>query len=121
MNKRNVIFLVGIGLVAGLASGLFGVGGGIVMVPLLVWLLRSDQHGAHATSLAAIVPIAAAGAATFALNGEIDYAIAAGLAAGSVIGAPIGVRLMAATPERSLRILFGVLQVVVGALLVVTA
>jgi uncharacterized membrane protein YfcA len=120
VNKRDVAVLLGIGLIAGIASGLFGVGGGIVMVPLLVWLMRSDQHGAHATSLAAIVPIAISGATTFALNGEIDYALAAGLAAGSVLGAPIGVRMMAATAERSLRILFGVLQVAVGILLLVT-
>jgi uncharacterized membrane protein YfcA len=120
VNKRDTAVLLVVGLIAGIASGLFGVGGGIVMVPLLVWLMRSNQHGAHATSLAAIVPIAIAGAATFALNGEIDYPLAAGLAAGSVIGAPIGVRAMAATGEQSLRILFGILQIGVGLLLLFT-
>jgi uncharacterized membrane protein YfcA len=68
--------LILIGFLAGLASGLFGVGGGIVMVPLLVWLVAFDQHRAHATSLAAIVVIAAAGAIVFGNAGSIDYVVA---------------------------------------------
>jgi uncharacterized protein len=119
VNKRDSIVLIVIGLLAGTASGLFGVGGGIVIVPLLVWLMKADQHGAQATSLAAIVPIAAAGSLTFAINGEIDYVLAAGLGAGSLVGAPLGVRAMDAINERSLRILFGLLQVAVGIVLLV--
>jgi len=91
------------------------------MVPLLVWLVHFNQREAHATSLAAIVPIAIAGAATFALDGEIDHELAAGLALGSVIGAPVGVRAMAATGEDTLRIFFGGLQIAVGVLLLVTS
>ena len=113
--------LLVIGLGAGIASGLFGVGGGIVMVPMMLLYARVDQHTAHATSLAAIVPIAVAGAATFALQDEIDYTLAAGLAVGSMLGAPIGVRLMDKTSEASLRMAFGVLQIGVGILLMVTA
>ena len=113
---RSVI----IGLVAGVASGMFGVGGGIVMVPLAVLWLAFDQHSAHATSLAAIVPIAFAGAVTFALNDEMDFGLAALLAAGALVGAPIGARLMARTAERSLKIAFGVLTIAVGVLVVVS-
>ncbi|MQB00924.1 MAG: TSUP family transporter [Actinobacteria bacterium] len=68
--------VLAIGLVAGLASGLLGVGGGIVMVPLLTAFVGLDQHRAHATSLAAIVPIAAVGALTFALSDSIDVGLA---------------------------------------------
>jgi uncharacterized membrane protein YfcA len=101
-------------LVAGVMSGLLGVGGGIVMVPLLTSAAAFTQHRAHATSLAAIVPIAAVGAATFAFAGEIDYAAAALLAAGSLVGAPLGARLMARSGEGLLKVMFGVLMLAVA-------
>lgn len=105
---------IAIGVVAGLLSGLLGVGGGIVMVPLLVLGARLSQHEAHATSLAAIVPIAAVGAVRFAAAGTIDYGAAALLALGSLIGAPLGARLMARLAEASLKMLFGALLVAVA-------
>lgn len=108
------------GLVAGIVSGLLGVGGGVVMVPLLVLLAGLTQHEAHATSLAAIVPIALLGAATFALDGEVSFAAAAGLAAGALVGAPLGAALMARTSERRLRGAFGLLTVSVGIVMVLT-
>jgi uncharacterized protein len=107
-----------VGLLAGLFSGLLGVGGGIVMVPLLVLLAGESQHEAHATSLAAILPIAVVGAATFAVAGEVDLRLAWLLAAGAVAGAPIGARLMARSDEDVLKVAFGALMVVSGAVLV---
>ena len=105
---------VGVGLAAGIMSGLLGVGGGIIMVPLLVALIHLSQHQAHATSLAAIVPIGAVGALTFALDGEIDFKVAGLLALGALVGAPVGARIMARIKERPLKIMFGVLMTVVG-------
>jgi uncharacterized membrane protein YfcA len=104
------------GLLAGLLSGLFGVGGGVVMVPLLVALIGFSQHRAHATSLGAIVPIAAVGAVTFASQGHIDPYIGGLIAVGSLVGAPVGARLMKRMPEAALRIVFGCLMIVVGGL-----
>lgn len=108
------IAIVGIGLSAGIASGLFGVGGGIVMVPLLTMLAGLSQHQAHATSLAAIVPIAIVAALVFVEAGEIDYPIAALLAAGSLVGAPLGARLMARTSEGVLTVAFAILMLAVA-------
>lgn len=102
---------IAIGLVAGIASGLLGVGGGIVMVPLLATFAGFAQHRAHATSLAAIVPIAAVGATTFAIAGEIDYPIAGLLAVGSLVGAPLGARFMARSSEGLLTTMFGILMI----------
>lgn len=102
------------GLMAGLLSGLLGVGGGIILVPLLVMIARYRQHNAHATSLAAIIPIATVGAATFAAADTIDYRIAILLAAGTVVGAPVGAHLLARMPETSLRLLFGLLMIAVA-------
>ncbi|MDR2379062.1 MAG: TSUP family transporter, partial [Bifidobacteriaceae bacterium] len=59
------------GAIGGLASGMFGVGGGIAMVPLLIWLGRLDQRRASAASLAAIMPTALAGAASYGLRGYL--------------------------------------------------
>lgn len=105
---------IAIGLAAGVASGLLGVGGGIVMVPLLTAFGGFDQHRAHATSLAAIVPIAGVGAATFAIAGEIDYPVAGLLAVGSLVGAPLGARFMARSSEAALTTMFGALMIAVA-------
>ena len=110
--------LVAIGFAAGVGSGLLGVGGGTVMVPLLVALLAFSQHRAHATSLAAIVPIASVAVIVFAVEGVVEYDTAALLAAGSVLGAPLGARAMAAVGERSLEAAFGIFLVAVGVAMV---
>jgi uncharacterized protein len=112
--------LVACGLLAGVMSGLLGVGGGVVMVPLLVYVAKQTQHQAHATSLAAVVAMGAVGAATFASDGEVEVELALALAAGSLFGAPLGARLMARTAEGSLKIAFGVLMLLVAGLLLWT-
>lgn len=118
MTKVKTAGIVLSGLVAGFMSGLLGVGGGVVMVPLLVFIASFTQHGAHATSLAAVIAIGAVGATTFAVDGEIDLGIAVFLAVGSLFGAPLGARLMHRIPEVSLKIAFGVLMILVAGLLV---
>jgi len=89
------------------------------MVPLLVSVLSLSQHHAHATSLAAVVLIAAGGAAVFGSAGEVHLPIAGFLAVGALIGAPMGARLMARTSEANLKIAFGAFLVIVGTTLVV--
>lgn len=89
------------------------------MVPLLVALAGFSQHRAHATSLAAIVPIAAVAAGVFALDSDVEYGTAALLAAGALVGAPLGARAMAAFGERSLEAAFGAFLVAVGVTMVV--
>lgn len=103
---------VAIGLAAGLLSGLFGVGGGILIVPALVFGLGLDQRLAHGTSLAAIIPIAIGGLITFQLAGEVDWVIAGWLIAGSVVGAVIGTELLQHIPRRPLIIAFSALLAV---------
>src|SRR6187402_3687624 len=70
--------LIAIGLAGGVLSGLLGVGGGIVMVPLLVLWAGYAQRDAHALSLGAIIPISLAGVATYGIAGEVrvEYAVA---------------------------------------------
>lgn len=112
--------VAGAGVLAGVLSGLLGVGGGVIMVPLLVLFAGTTQHEAHATSLGAIVPIALVGAAAFALDGEVGFAAAALLGLGALLGAPLGAALMARMSERRLRGAFGILTMIVGIVMVVT-
>jgi uncharacterized membrane protein YfcA len=88
----------GVGLVAGVAGGLFGVGGGVVIVPALVLWFGLDQHRAHATSLAAITAIAGAALIPFLADGAVDVSAALALLAGAAVGAYTGARLMARIP-----------------------
>lgn len=98
--------LVIIGAVAGLLSGLFGVGGGVLIVPALVLLLGLQQRIAHGTSLAAVVPISVVGATAYLLHGSVDLRVAGLMMLGTVVGAMWGVRLLAWLPEGILRWLF---------------
>jgi uncharacterized membrane protein YfcA len=109
--------LLAIGLGGGLLSGLLGVGGGIVMVPLLVLWAAYSQRDAHAISLGAIIPISIAGIATYGVAGEVRYWQALGLAAGSIVGARIGAELLARIDERLLKIVFGTFLVGVAVLM----
>ena len=90
ITPRFVITCIAIGLAAGLLSGLFGVGGGTVIVPLLLLFLRFEQRLAAGTSLAAIVPTATVGVVSYAVHGSVAWIPALILAAGAVVGAQIG-------------------------------
>lgn len=106
--------LVGIGLAAGFFSALFGVGGGIVVVPLLVLAAGYEERSATATSLAAIGLIALAGTISYSFRGEVDpgYAVLLGLPA--ALGAVAGARLQQRLATRTLLLSFAVLLVAVG-------
>lgn len=99
---RAYLSYIGIGLAAGLLSGLFGVGGGTVIVPMLVLLLGFDQRRAAGTSLAAIVPIASVGVISYAVSGSVAWIPALILALGAVVGAQIGTRLLPRMSQRTL-------------------
>ena len=109
--------LLAIGLGGGLLSGLLGVGGGVVMVPLLVLWAGYRQREAHAVSLGAIIPISVVGIVPYGVAGEVRWWQALGLAAGSIVGAPIGARLLARMDERLLKVVFGTFLVGSAALL----
>jgi uncharacterized membrane protein YfcA len=99
--------LATIGVVGGVLSGLLGVGGGVVMVPLLVLWAGYSQRDAHAASLGAIVPISVAGILTFGIAGEVHWMDALALALGAVGGAFLGTGILARIDERALKVVFG--------------
>lgn len=117
---RAYTAFIGIGLIAGLLSGLFGVGGGTVIVPLLVLFLHFNQRLGAGTSLAAIVPTATVGVVSYAINGSVAWIPALILAAGSVVGAQIGTRMLPKISQTVLRWFFvGFLVVVIVILFLV--
>jgi uncharacterized membrane protein YfcA len=106
--------LAGIGLAAGFVSGLLGVGGGIIIVPLLMGILRMPLKRALGTSLLAIVVLVIPGTIVHAALGHIDWAIFAALTVGAVPGARIGARLALGARERTLRLLVGLFLLAVA-------
>lgn len=106
--------MVGYGFIAGILSGLLGVGGGIVLVPIMVACLGLTQHIAHATSLAVIVPTALVGSVVYGFHGNNDFMLALTLAIGSVFGASLGAGWMPRIPAAQLKRLFGLLLLIVG-------
>jgi len=113
-----VLKLAGIGVVAGFFGALFGVGGGVVIVPLLVLAVRLDQRRASATSLAAILIASTAGVATYALHGQVKPGAAAIVGIPAVLGVLLGTELQQRVPVRRLSYGFAILLAVVGARLV---
>ena len=111
--------LVTIGLAGGLLSGLLGVGGGIVMVPLLVLWAGYAQRDAHAMSLGAIVPISVAGVLTYGVAGQVRLPEAIALAVGAVAGARVGAGLLSRLGDRPLKLAFGSFLIAVALLMAV--
>lgn len=110
-NKATALL---IGAITGLLSGLMGVGGGVIMVPLMVQFLPLTQHLAHGTSLAVVIFTGLASATTYGWQGSIDLVVALELAVGTVAGARIGALWMHRIPAAQLRRAFGVVLLLVG-------
>lgn len=96
--RPNALALIAIGLAAGLLSGLFGIGGGTIIVPALALWLGMSQKLAAGTSVAAILPTAVIGAVSYAIQGNVDWVAALCLAIGIVAGAQLGTYLLARLP-----------------------
>jgi uncharacterized protein len=114
MSAATVVLALALGLGAGVMSGLFGVGGGILFVPTLV-ALGLGQVEAAATSLLAVVPTASMGAWRQARYGNLRAKPALVIGVASIAGVEIGVLIATSLPEHTLRRLFGVLLLAVAA------
>lgn len=101
-----------LGVVAGFVGGLFGVGGGIIVVPALVLFFHIAQYEASATSVAVIVASSAAALASFAGDGAVDWNAAALIFIGAGSGAALGTRYMQSIPERFLTRTIAVVMIV---------
>lgn len=109
--QGSIVTIVLVGVAAGFLSGLFGVGGGILIVPGLVLVAKMDQRIAHGTSLAAVLPISASSLLSYWAHDHVDWRVGACLAVGALAGAVLGTRLLNVLPHRALAIGFAGLLV----------
>jgi uncharacterized membrane protein YfcA len=119
MPLRRTLTLAAIGTAAGMFSGLFGVGGGTVMVPLLILLLGFGEREATGTSLAAIVLIAAVAAAAQGAYGNVDVAEGVLVGVPAVAGVVAGTWLQQRVPPRTVSLIFAVILSVTAVSLLV--
>lgn len=107
-----------LGVLVGIFSGLFGVGGGIILVPILVLLLHISQKKAQATSLVMVAVAATTGAATYAIGSSVEWTAVPFLILGGLIGTWLGTSVVKKTPDKWLQLAFSGLLVIAAARMV---
>jgi uncharacterized membrane protein YfcA len=111
----NIVYYLLLGLVAGILSGLIGIGGGIIIIPALVLLFGFSQHQAQGTTLALMVPpIGILAALTYYKQGYVNLKVALLIALGFFLGGLIGAKLACSLSTAVLKKLFGVALLLVG-------
>lgn len=118
LSRRQLLQGAAIGLIAGLASGYVGVGGGFIMVPLMLSIIGIPMRKASGTSLIAVMILAIPGVIEQGIIGNINYLAGIAVVIGTIPGAVIGAKLVTKVPERTLRLLFGCFLIVAAAMLV---
>ena len=122
MTPQLAFLLFGIGLFSGFASGIFGIGGGVLIVPALTLLAGYSQHLANGTSLAVLLPpVGIAAVIQYSRQGQVDFRAAAIIAISMILGSWIGSHVATQTSGAHLRMAFGVFVMLLGISLVVEA
>ena len=118
LSRKQLLQGAAIGLIAGLASGYVGVGGGFIMVPLMLSIIGIPMRKASGTSLIAVMILAIPGVIEQGIIGNINYLAGIAIVIGTIPGAVIGAKLVTKVPERTLRLLFGCFLIVAAVMLV---
>jgi len=115
MNVTIIFSLLIIGLLAGVLSGFMGVGGGVVMIPLLMFLLGFNQHEAQGTSLAVLaVPVTFVAAHTYYTNGYVNWKYALIIALAFIVGGLLGSKIAVAISQTLLKKIFSIVLLIVA-------
>lgn len=115
MDLHTVFILIGIGLLAGIAGGILGVGGGIIVIPAMVFIMGMTQYSAQGTNLAMMIPpIGILAALNYYKSGYVNVKFAAILAASFIIGGWLGSKLAVHLPQETLKRIFGVMLLIVA-------
>lgn len=115
MSIAQLIILIVVGLLSGLLAGVFGVGGAIIVIPALVFMLGLSQHEAQGTSLAFMLPpVGILATWNYWKAGQVNWKIALVLSLTFVVGAYLGSLFSINIPDKTLRRLFGVLMLVIA-------
>jgi uncharacterized membrane protein YfcA len=121
INKMDIILLLIVGLSAGILSGLLGIGGGIIIVPCLLFIFNLSQHTAQGTTLALMVPpIGLLAAWTYYKQGFVDLKIAALICIGFFIGGLIGAQFATSINAPLLKKIFGFAMLIISLKLIFT-
>ena len=116
----TMIIIFSMGLITGILSGLFGVGGGIILIPMLVLLLGVTQHSAQGISMLMMIPTAIVGIYHFHKDKLVNYHMATYMATGAVVGALISANFVQYIPADILKKIFGVFIIYAGAKMIWT-
>jgi hypothetical protein len=115
MDAQLIISLIFVGICAGMLSGLVGVGGGIILVPAMVFLLGFSQMNAQGTSLALIMfPVGIFGVLQYYKHGYVDFKIVPIIAIGFVVGSFWGSRISTHLPQETIKKIFATLLFVIA-------
>lgn len=111
----DIFILLLIGIIAGIISGMIGIGGGIVIIPMLIFILGFSQHKAQGTTLALMVPpIGILAAIEYYKKGHVDIKAAALICAGFFIGGLIGAKIANFTEAKTLAKIFALILIATG-------
>ncbi len=120
MSIEQVLILIIIGLIAGFVGGTMGVGGGIVMVPAMIYILGLTQHQAQGTSLATMLaPIGILAVVNYYRDGYVNFRFAIILALTFIIGSWLGSKMAVNLPDKVLKQIFGGLILLMGARMII--
>lgn len=112
---QNTIILLSVGLIAGLLSGLVGIGGGIVIVPVLVYFLGFTQHQAQGTTLFMFMfPIGILGVMNYFKTGNVEWKTAAVIAITFIVGAYYGSKIAISLDQQLVKRIFGAIIILLG-------
>ena len=115
INMEILIYLILIGLAAGFMGGLVGIGGGVIIVPALVFLLGMSQHAAQGTSLMMILfPVGILGVLNYYKQGYVDIKYAGLLALGFFIGSYLGSKFSLSIPQLTVKRIFAVVMMLLA-------
>ncbi len=121
MTINEILLILAIGFIAGIASGSFGIGGGIIIVPALVFIIGFEIHKAQGTSLAMMLaPIMALAVWNYHRSGNVDFRVAGIMIVAFVIGSYLGSKYAILLPANVLRKSFGILMLLVALKLILS-
>lgn len=111
---KNFFIISIVGILTGLVNGLLGIGGGTILIPAMVFMLKEKQHVAHGTSLAVILPTAFVSALIYKYNQNLDLNLSFKVALGAMLGGYLGAKLMNLLSPPSLKKIFGLFMMIAG-------
>ena len=115
MEMQTILIVILIGIFAGMLGGLVGVGGGLIIVPSLIYFLGFSQHAAQGTSLGLILlPVGILGVLQYYKQGNVDFRVVAILAVGFLIGSFFGSKIALSLPQETVKKIFAIFMIIMA-------